>query len=419
MPIAMTTTVLGRIMLAISLALSPLSDFPLQNTALGILGSNLAFLPLTLVLGISILEFAGRLRWSKRGFMVFLWILIITILGVLLYTQDGFYIRGENIFLKGAKLFVLVLLFFTPILFSRWLEIRYIKIASIVAFALMLLGVLLVDVLGNEMLLHGNPNVQMRPRGFALESSHLSITAISLSVILVLVFRTNFMRTLILLSAVLIVAFSDSKGGIATLLLSGVLTFLLATLAFMRHRSINFYTVARVFVLIFALGAAGLIAYNRALTAFQADVSLYTSSATRATMAMSALSCGFPLGVGFVAYLPCLIDNLEPAVNKVSNFLPNTGEAYGYILKEDDKEISTKSTLFDGFVLLGVPFLIFFLLSFLKMIWAPLVREDFLVSWLIGAIFLGMMFYVGHWSLYAISFSLGVAKKLFLSGGKP
>lgn len=386
------------VLIFLALVLSPLSDFPLQESPLGFLGASPSFLFISLAVIIHLL----RKGISRLWMVFFLWLTIMSVYGIAVY---GFHYR-ENLVDKGVRLTILLALFLAPfLLFHRSEILRY---GSIGAFLILIFGILWNDLLGKEMFLHGNPNENMRPRGFALESSHLVMTTIALTAILASTISHHTLRIFVFFAGLLLVFFTESKGGILVIFFSTLLWYLFLLLSFMRRKVINVKQVFLLSVLLVLL----VLPTSRLKDALLLDIQDYTSLATRTTLFFSSLLnlASHPLGVGTTGYLPALVENIPVALEVVSEAgLTNLEEVTGYYYSDNDKNISSKSFFFDGVVLMGLPFVIIYTWFSLLLLKRLSAQGDWILFICTSSLILGLVFFSSGLGLYAVSFALAWA----------
>lgn len=396
--------------IATTIALSPLSDTPLQLTALGFLGASVAFIPLLVAVLLALLFFL-TMRRSVSVWLVpiAVWMILVSLYGLGVF-DDRF--AGETILSKGVRLFVLFGLFIAPIFLP--LNHPWVKTGFFLGFFVALLGIIWGDVLAYDTWFHANPNINMRPRGFALESSHLSMVVLALGTVIVSLARQPMVKLGLGTLTISVLVYSGSKGGLAVLLAACVVLAL-----FYSIKTIVYGRLAKTFIyalLFLPIITLGFVKSSQGLAqTLLAEAQSFTSSATRVTLVTSSLSVAtqHPLGVGFTGYLPALVGTIPGSVKRIQQLSPlplNFDEVRGYTTARTDQNISTKSFFFDGLIYFGFPFALVYFYTSSWLLWKLLLRREWTLFIGTAALLLGLIIFSGGLGLYTISFALGWAR---------
>lgn len=388
----------------------PFTDSPLSTTPLGFLGASPSFIPLGLLICLYSLGFMlNRLCLPLTVLLAVLWAGAIGVYGLWVYGSSAV---GENLVDKGLRLAVLLALFFMP--FALMLRHRAMRYGSLGALLILLGGVVWVDVLGNTMFLHGSPNGNMRPRGFTLESSHLSMIVIALTTLSISTLRRPVLQLAVGAIGLAVLVYSGSKGGVAVLIAGcALLAVFYLTYAFFFGRISRWIGYMLPFVAIAGFGLSALS--QQVVEGIVGDLEQFTSSATRVTLVFSSLRVvsQHPLGVGTTGYLPALVENIPPAIRTLEVYSPiklNFEEVEAYTASQSDQDISTKSFFFDGLIYFGIPFGLAFTVGSLWLLMNLFRRREWVLFVGSAALILGLVVFSGGLGLYAISFALAWAK---------
>lgn len=381
----------------------PFQDIGLANTQLGFAGGSLSIIPLVLIMLIIIARWLLQNNFTVRE--NYLWCIAYMVTVTILYfISSGFVSHGENMIFKSTKLSILTMLFISPIFLIKYEKNNIIKYAVAIAFVLSSTGALLSFVgsewLDSNPMLHATANGNMRPRGFALESSTLSIQIVTLGLLVMHFFRNKLVTLLSLLIIVTALFSIGSKGGV--LVFSLTISLLILLLA----KTASWKKILGVIVgMLIVLGAVNFV-FDSIMTDFEE----YTSTATRLSMMLTAVLIALdnPFGVGFSGYLTAISAYLPDAI-ALLNFPFNYAEVSSYIGSDSGKNISTKTFLFNYLMFFGWPFLIGFFLFFVALI--RRVRKSNSVPLLAAVIFsvVAISTYSDGLGLYNISLVFGVA----------
>lgn len=340
----------------------PFQDVGLANTPLGVAGASLSVIPLVMLLMIQLAEWS--LQKDLKINVLHLWVVSYMIVVTTVYfASSGIVSYGENMVWKSIKLLILTVLFASPISFINYEKFHNIKYAVGIAFTLSCAGLLLpflgLEWFDSNSMLHATPNGNMRPRGFALESSTLSIQIVTLGLLAMHFFHNRLTKALLLIIIVVILMTIESKGGVAVFGLTVFLSILLLPKTASWKRMLGII----VGVIIMAN------AFYFILDSVTKDLEEFSSTATRLTMAITTvlIAAHNPFGVGFSGYLPAISTYLPDAINLI-NLPLNYGEVSSYIAQNSAKNISAKTFLFNYFLFFGWPFVIGFILFFIELV---------------------------------------------------
>jgi hypothetical protein len=388
--------------------LIPFQDSGLQALPIGFLGASPAFIPLALLLVILFVEWLrndGALAVSRKFLMILGYIVIVTVVYLLI---SGTTSHGENLIIKSLNLMVLTALLILPI-FVLDLGDRLIRHLVPAAFLITVAGVLLSDILRLEPfassgILHYHENINMRPRGFTLESSWLSALTISLGLLSAHFAKSGTKKIVFLVLTAAIVLFSGSRGGIVAL----SFTVMLVLLFRMRMK-----TWFRLPGLVLIIVVAWLL-HDLMTRLLASDILMYTSAATRLGLVVTSLMTVIhnPFGVGFSGFLPA-IDKYGPMaidwIDRTFGYSFKFTELMSYIGSDTDINISTKTFLFDYIFFFGIPFLILFILFNHKLIIkSELFRSPYLFAAVLFS-FMAACTFIGGVGMYNLSLVYGIA----------
>ena len=392
-------------LLSVSIVLSVFTDFPLQATFLGYLGSSPTFIPLIILIFVFLLS----LRIWKKINIRFLGFILYVALGFsygILIFGASFY--DENLIFKGIKTLFLYTLFLLPIfVFRNTLSVRT---AFGVAFFVSLAGIVLNN-LSIISYFHFTESLNMRNRGFALESSHLSVILMTTFPVFFYNARSKLFKIILLGLFILSFVFSDSKGGLGSLFIAIIILSLLLlfkNLINSRFERRSFlYSGLSIAVIIIAIGS-----YQIIDATVKNNVELYTSFPTRISGAITSIYilAKNPLGVGTSGFLPAFIEQLPYGIRATQLFFPdftNYNEVESYTYQTSDENISTKSFFFDGIISFGILFVLVYV-SFFFFVVAKLVsRSEYFLALFTINLFIAFILYTGSLNLYSSTFFLG------------
>ena len=285
-----------------------------------------------------------------------------------------------------------------------------VKKAIIMAYLLTCIGVLVIDVFGNEMFIHHTVNLQRRPRGFSLESSQLSLSLLSLGSLAIHVAKKKYVRFTFIAFLIILLLFSGSKGGIV---IGG---YVVGLVSWWRSKTLSRENSSLKLIIQFLLVGilvGGWYIFSSGITQmYSSDLREYTSIATRSTLFITVILVMFryPLGVGFSGYLPAIVNTIPDAIRYLANNLPiplNFEEVQGYVWALSDQNITTKVFLGDGVVWFGIPFVYIFIKFAFKIIMGLRETRNWFLLFGAVAVFLALSTYAIGIGVYSVSIFLG------------
>lgn len=394
-----------KILLFLFIAFSPIQDSFLSKYGFGIFGASPSFIPLTLLILIDFIY--KRSRKINLFFLGFsLYATVVLTINFIVY--DG-YQGSESDIIKLIKVCILYFYFFYPIFFLNY-DKYFTRNALYIAFTISLFGLLASciypEFIDNNKWIHLTNQTNLRPRGFATESTTLSIQVMTLGFLCAIFSKQNFAKFIFLFSILISQILIESKGGIASISLA----ILISVLIFFRNSNKSNTSLLLISALII------LLAYNFLFGFFIDDFNDYTSSATRLIMALSTFLIveSHPFGVGVSGYFQEISGSIPIAI-KIINLPLNYMEVHTYINPDDYHNVSAKSLFLNGCIYLGIPFLIIYM-YFFKNLFCKILRIKNLLL-MILSIFscMALTFYadgVGAYSLpIALGISLGIVRK--------
>ena len=393
-------------LLFLFIVLSPIQDFVLAGYGFGIFGASPSFIPLTILILIGF--FNGKNK--KMNIFTIMFILYAaTVFIVAIYSYDNFS-EIENSALKSAKVFILYLYFFYPIFFLKY-DQNYIRYAIFIAFVISILGLLASCIYPESFdtiqSIHLVNQTNLRPRGFATESTTLSIQIITLGFLCAIFSKNKFAKNIFLSCILISLLLVESKGGIVAISLA---IFISVLFFFKASIKLKILAVAMSLSTLF-------FAYNFLFGLFIDDFNHYTSSATRLIMALATFSIfgNHPFGVGVAGYLQEISNNIPIAI-KFINFPLNFEEVNSYINPDSYYNVSAKSLFFNGCIYLGVPFFICYIYFFNILFRKILKTKNLLLMILLVFSCIALTFYADGIAAYSLPIALGIA--FGLSGKK-
>lgn len=319
----------------------------------------------------------------------------------------GLQLNEVNLIVKSINLFILTSLALFPVFFINY-ELANLKTLIFMAFAITIVGVVFVDFLKinslNSDIFHFFPNLNMRPRGFSLESSTLSISILTLGLLSAYYTKRRRNQIYILTLIVGLLVVIHSKGGIVTgLIVLGIIVIMYL------HKTFKYLFLLTPVVLYFCY-----LVITKVAEMILIDIENFTSIATRGGLVLTSLFivANNPFGVGFSGFLPAIKNYIPQAINYINNTFTinfNMTEITEMANSLTDNAISTKTFLFDYFIFFGIPFLIAFLLFNLKIISELKKTKSVFLLAAVLASFISVCTYIGGVGLYNISLVYGVA----------
>lgn len=408
-----------NIFISLWIILIPFQDSGLQSLGIGFLGKSPSFIPLIAIIFLDILKnvndsFSGgkAIRFKKIWLYVLVYMASISLLYLIIsYISLGdIVIYKRNLIFKSINLFILTVLFIYPIFFIKYHEIA-IKKELFICFIVTILGVFLCDYMQsdffqNNQIFHSVPYEysNQRPRGFSLESSWLAIMIISLGFLLLHYLERKMSKFLILITMLVMLIFSISKGAILSL---AIVTFVILNLKLKLNFLMRIFVLFITLVMVIGIG-------SEMVSLITVDITRFTSSVSRITLIVTSflILLHNPLGVGFTGALPAIHDYLPKGislVNSLTNFDLNFFEVKGYIDAVTDTQISTKTLLTDYAIYFGIPFIISFFVFNYKLLSRLRKRQILYLYAGVFFLFITLCTYSDGIGMYNISLLYGIA----------
>lgn len=342
----------------------PFQNFFLNQTSLGILGSNMSLIAINFTFLLIVLLKFDYIKFPKRNLFLILSFIIISLF-FLFFTN--FYVKNTNLMVKTINNFILysqpfiVFYVFDYLFRNNSCLIRTAIITSLYVFLFLLLYLIFdsygIFTLDSNIILHGFENANMRQRLFSSESSMAITVFITFGIIASMQLKNIYFKLFIILCISYGSILLQSKGGFLTLLL--ICIWSLKVLKF-RDKLILVFFIIALFIISFD-------AISDFIQVTQSGFSEYTSLSTRLTMVFASIISLFynPFGSGFGAYLVFFDPNIigaEKIVKSLFNYFnltPNFSEVDSYLSSVES--YSTKSMLFNSIMFYGWLGLIFFI----------------------------------------------------------
>jgi hypothetical protein len=349
----------------------PFSDTRLQATPLRFAGASLALFPLLLLSAIVVLRRLVRGRVPRRGM---LWG-VLGVCGTAAVTAFYLYrfapaFGGTYLVLKAAKYAVLLALWLLAIPVLADQDPRALSWAARAAFAVALLGVVVCDVQHSlywETLTHYHRNLNMRPRGFSLESSALGVQMGCFGLLAAVGLRPAALRWVPVLLALGVAVYSVTKGGQVGLILA-----LAGAALLMPGTAGGWRPALRKLATLSVPATAAIVLSGYLSKVFTVSVDRATSISTRLTGVMVGVIAAVhnPLGMGLGGMLPAFQRYTFSAMDLVRR-LPlraHFTEVMTYAGSTTGRDLSTKSFFFDQLLVLGLPFAYLFVRFHLRLL---------------------------------------------------
>lgn len=392
--------------------LIPFQDLISQNSIFGFfLSSGSVFiLPYFFVVSFYIIRVSKIIR---NFFLVFiLFFIMSTFNSILQIAIYGDRFANTSISYKWMSISILYISSIIPFFYFFYKDFS--KKYLLISFIACSLSVFIVLAIPNfeTSFFHFTNNLNMRPRGFSLESSTLAITIGILGLLTAFFARKLFVKIFLIGMSGLIIFLSGSKGGLLIFCFSLILSFLpKLSSKFSITKLIIFFTM-----FVSAISAFLIFFTPILLRDFSRDLVFYTSTATRVTVFLSSLLivAKNPLGVGFSGLIP----NLQFTIPDIVNFLrgytlfsnANFSEVLGYINAPSDFAIGTKTFFGDFSIYGGLPFIIAFVyFHFILLKRLSKNPDNFILSSTIIFCFLALFLSVGLFNLFFFPLAYGVA----------
>ncbi len=334
----------------------PFQNFFLNQTALGVFGSNMSLIAINFFFVIILLARLNYLKIYKKYLIVFLMYMVITFVFLLF---SGFYIKSLNLIAKTLNNIIFYSQPFIVFYIFNYLykiNSRLIKISismSLYIFLFLLLYLILnaygIFTLDTNPILHGIENGNMRLRLFSSESSMAATVFITFGIIASMRFDNIYFKSFIILCILYGSVLLQSKGAFLILLI-----ICMWSLKFLKlHHKIF------LIFLITSLLALSLNSIMNYLLNIQLQIEKYTSFSTRLTAILAAIISLFyyPLGSGFGAYLTFFDANIIEA-KKITEIIfscfglvPNFSEVDSYL--SSAAAYCAKTMLFNSIMFFG------------------------------------------------------------------
>lgn len=407
---------LQRFFLYLAIILMPIQDCILGKTSLGYVGSNISCIPLAIhgILGLLIWSMQRNLAVSRRSLVGAFYVICISLMYILAWGPVS---HGGSVLFKSFSGAVVLLLWIYTLFGIDYTPSKGLRYASQIAFLVMILGVVITDLhisalasLGQSQLFHIMPPSQSstRWRGFSVEPSMLSATAVSLGFAAAHLSPKKYHRYIIIGLTLILLLLSQSKGGLLVLGISGFVVLFIKRPSFLR---LLFYLSLCISI---AIGAVFVIIQQ--LTALD-FVQATGTFATRISMAVWSFVVAFhhPFGVGLSGFYEAIRIYLPTAMDWVRHASPvplNFGEVQEYV--DGNMAIvplDTKCFFFEYVAMFGVPFIIAYVRFAGQTLKA--LHQHKQEALMVGFIFLivGMSTYINGPTLYAGFFLAGLAHR--------
>lgn len=404
-PVEFSVRRLQRLFLYIAIVLMPFQDTILGRSPLGYVGSNLSSIPMMIhgMLGFFVWLRQGRLTISLRNLSTWLYVLLISMVYLIAWGPVS---HGGSVVYKALSGAIVVFLWVYTVFFVNYAPSRGLRRATYIAFAILIIGVVISDAnipgldgLSQSQFLHITPiQGYARWRGFSNEPSIFSATVVSLGIVAAYLSMHKTTRNLIIALALLLLIFSQSKGGLLVFAISGVVYLLIKRPNFIRLVA---YTV---------LGGVAAVPLAYLLIQQESALDLSQGSitfATRISMGIWAfiVVAHHPFGVGLSGFFEAIRIYLPTAMDYVDRISPialNFAEVQEYVNGNMLLvPLDAKCFFLEYVAMFGMPFIIAYCRFSWLVLKALLQRRQELLA--VGFIFLliAMSTYVNGLTLYA------------------
>jgi hypothetical protein len=402
---------LQRYLLYLAILLMPFQDCILGTSALGYLGSNISFAPISAsaLAGMFVWMYRGRFKVSHLGLKWLLYAGGLSLFYILLWgtTSHGFSVIHKT-FAEGLIFFLWAYTIFG----MDYTPTRGLKLSTYISFTIVILGVLACDLhfpglaaIGSSSILHITTSYELdRWRGLSMEPSTFSATVVSLGLACAYFAKNKVARTLFIIATLVMLIASQSKGGLLVLALSAF------AILFLRKPSPLRMTVYFVICVLLSLVTA-LLAFRHINGAEMFDTT--ATIATRSSLAVWAIVvvAHHPFGVGFSGFYEAITKYLPVAMTFVARVSPiplNFVEIRPYV-SATDVPIDAKCFLFEYMATFGIPFVIAYVTLSIKVIRALLIKRNTVLLMAFIFILIGFSTYVNGLTLYASFYVVGLA----------
>ncbi|PJG83507.1 hypothetical protein [Caviibacterium pharyngocola] len=354
---------LRSLILFILISCIPFQNFILNQSSLGIFGTNLSMPIFYLLFSYYTIKNIKKLKVNKSQVFFIGYILLITLLFLLF---SDFQVKGVNLVIKAINnMLIYSQPFIVFYIFNKFFKEReYILISIKVCFFIFifLLSILILTKLNilnldDIAIFNGIPNHNMRPRLFSMESSHAVTVFITFGMISLLGSESKIYRIVIYIMLCLGIFLLQSKSGILLFFIISIFLFnklkFQVKLILVLFMSILFYQYMQENFSLY---------FNNILLGFEE----YTSFTTRTTLILAGILSLFiyPLGTGFGAYISLFDNSIQNSMELMNSIfiiiglIPNFSEVETYLIEANN--YSTKSLFFDFIMYFGVFGLLFF-----------------------------------------------------------
>ncbi|MCC5464130.1 hypothetical protein [Pelosinus baikalensis] len=378
---------------------------PFQDTSLqqyfGFLGASPSFFPISVLIFLSIIEGLinyRNIKIKKVNLVIFLYVVLISSFYLIIFGTES---HGENLIIKAFKIAILTVLFLYPIFYINY-DHKWVRISIKIAFLISVIGVILNDYIDTSLMFHYHENLNMRPRGFSLESSWLSSVIVTLGLLVSSYSKSKIRKIIYIFIMLSGLAYSASKGGIIAMLLAGFCISFFYLRGFWLKVT---FTLMMIIASVYLYGFLDII--------FLVDINEYTSTATRSGLAITSLFMilSNPFGVGFTGFLPAINVYIPQAIEFIQynlNISLNFSELSSYVAVDSAQNISAKSFLLEYSCYFGLPFLIIFLRFHNLLIEKMKGSNNMYILMALIYTLIGLSTYLGGVGLYNVSLLYGV-----------
>jgi O-antigen ligase/polysaccharide polymerase Wzy-like membrane protein len=394
-----------EVLLWTMVVLSPLQDTALQSTPLKLVAASPAVFPLIALMALHMVRRILRMDYKFHRWTLIAagYALLVSVAHLIAYSQGVLVLEWRA--LRGGSIFAILAFFVVFGLDLR--NTRGLRIAAYTALCLTLVGIAIGAILGANAvpLLQSTPSLTGRPNGFSTESSTLSVQTVCTGTLTVHFLSKIWQKVGIGLLTCVLLVYSQSKGGLISLMLC------ITILAIIKTRSSLTIKIIAAFIVIPALylGSLFLVSMFGSIIAENQTSSI----ATRLSMAIFSMItvAHNPLGIGFTGLLPAIREYLPRSMDLVQSWFPIPlafVEVKSYLVPPY-RDADCKTFFFNYFVFFGFPFaFVFFRFAF------GLLRRLYLAgrdSLFVGALFCltALLFYYSTMNAYTLPLLFGVA----------
>jgi hypothetical protein len=325
----------------------------------------------------SLIFFTFERKSFVPSYLFYLFVLatFMSIGGFFVFGYDGFYLE------KSIKLFILSLLWLSPLLYQRCFSVEIIQKLWYWYLLVNIAGIFLYDLNLVPFADSIKPFFfsskylylpDLRPRAFTQEASHLSfILSISFLGAYLCITRNIVRKGWRYISLLIPVALLSALGlFIGSKFLIAIPVFSLLFTLLVKSNSRLSWISLFIFIILFAPFAIRI--FPELNSSLLQDIYYFSSFATRLCVSLAGFFAAFinPLGFGFYGFYPALSEIALNLVHLILRFSPsssilNLNEVL--IIMSEYSNVSTKSILLDFGVVFGFPFY-YFLFVFVRKI---------------------------------------------------